>query len=347
MRKVIFMLALSLLLTGQPAPQPAAPELHAACAVLMGPEGQILYEKDGDKPCLIASTTKLMTALLTLDLADPAERVRIPAACCEIEGSSMYLAAGEEYSVEELLTGLLLASGNDAALALAVHCAGDEASFVARMNEKAAALGLEHSHFANPHGLDDEENYASAEDLGILMLACLEQPLLVRLLGTRTSVIREQSYVNHNKLLWSCQGCLGGKTGYTMAAGRCLVSCCEREGTRLVCVTLSDPEDWEDHKLLYAWGFTRYVCRDLTENLCYSLPVYGGEKAQILLKADPLALFLPKDAVLRLRVELPPFVLAPVRAGETGGRVTLFWDGKELGSVPLRFCEDLPAGEQL
>ncbi len=344
MRKTIWMLVLALLLTGQPADRGGdLPEISAERAVLMGPEGQILWEKNAHEPGLIASTTKLMTALVTLEHAELGEEVVIPAECCEIEGSSMYLQAGERYTVEELLQGLLLASGNDAAMALAVHCAGDEASFVERMNEKAGELGMADSHFANPHGLDDAENYSSAADLGRLMLACIDQRVLARTLRYQSAVIRGQCYVNHNKLLWRCPGCLGGKTGYTLAAGRCLVSCCEREGTRLVCVTLADPEDWNDQMALYDWGFRHYVNQSVTDSLRYTLPLFGGERDETELRAEPLELFLPKDAALRLRVELPPFVLAPVRAGEICGRVTVLRDGEELGSAALRFCEDDPA----
>ena len=342
MRKAIFALAACLLLSPlSPEIREEPPETAAACAVLLGPQGQILYERNAQSPALIASTTKLMTALVTLEHAALEDRVEIPAACCEVEGSSMYLRAGESYTVEELLQGLLLASGNDAALALALHCAGDEGRFVAWMNEKAEELGMAHSRFANPHGLDALEHYGSAADLGLLMLRCMERPELARILSTPSVQIRGESYVNHNKLLWRCPGCLGGKTGYTMAAGRCLVSCCEREGTRLVCVTLSDPEDWDDHCALYDWGFAHWTQRSVTGSLRYTLPVYGGDAPLAELAADPLPLFLPKDAVLRVRVELPPFALAPLRRGETCGRVTVLRDGEVLGSAALRFCQDV------
>ena len=338
MRKVLFFLLAALLLSPvSPEFREEAPEIGAACAVLMGPRGEILYERNAHAPCLIASTTKLMTALVTLEHAELDDPVTIPAACCGVEGSSMYLRPGERYSVEELLQGLLLASGNDAALALALHCGGTERRFVAWMNEKAAQLGMEDSRFANPHGLDDPDNYGSAADLGLLMLACMERPELAKILKTPSVQIRGESYVNHNKLLWRCPGCLGGKTGYTQAAGRCLVSCCEREGTRLVCVTLSDPEDWDDACALYDWGFARWVQRNVTGTLRYSLPVYGGDAPLAELASDPLPLFLPKDAELTLRVELPPFALAPVRAGETCGRVSVLWNGEELGCAALRF----------
>ncbi len=344
MRKAIVLLLAALLLSPPEPAERELPALSAECLVLAGPEGELLLEKNGQERRLVASTTKLMTALVALEHSKPEEELEIPAVCCGIEGSSMYLRAGEKYTVRELLTGLLLASGNDAAEALALYCGGgSEARFVAWMNEKAAALGMEDSHFANPHGLDAPEHYGTAADLARLMAACLRNPTLAGILALDHASIREQSYVNHNKLLGSVPGCLGGKTGYTRAAGRCLVSAAERDGTRLICVTLNAPDDWNDHRSLYDWGFAHYVTRDVCKTLSYRLPVYGGEVREILLRADPLVLCLPRDAELKLSVELPAYVLAPVRAGEIGGRITLRWQGRELGAVPLRFREEVKA----
>ena len=317
--------------------------LSARCAVLTGPDGQILYERAAHERCPIASTTKLMTALVALDHCDLREEVAIDAAACGIEGSSLYLQPGERYTAEELLTGLLLVSGNDAAEALALHCAGSEARFVAWMNEKAGALGMQDSHFMNPHGLSDPEHYGSAADLTVLLRACLERPELAGILGKSSATVEEQCIANHNKLLWRCPGCLGGKTGYTLAAGRCLVSCCERDGTRLYCATLSAPDDWNDQLALYEWGFARFATRNVTENLRFSVPVISGSQRDVSLRADPLWLFLPLDAELRIETELPRFVFPPAREGETGGLVTVLRDGEILGSAALRFAESVQA----
>ncbi len=339
MRKVWFLLAAALLLNTVPAAVTEEVPVSAECAVLMGPDGSVIWAKNEEERCLIASTTKLMTALVTLEHSALSDTVEIPAAACGIEGSSLYLQAGERYTVEQLLWGLLLASGNDAAEALALHCAGSEAAFVRWMNEKAGTLGMKNSRFANPHGLDAPDHYSTAADLAKLMAACMGSPELSAILAREYAAIGDQSYVNHNKLLRRCPGCLGGKTGYTRAAGRCLVSCCEREGTRLICVTLNAPDDWNDHIALYDWGFRHYVTKSVTGRLEYSLPLYGGEKKRIRVRADALELFLPKDAVLTLQLELPPFVLSPVRVGESCGRVTVLREGEILGSAALRFTE--------
>ena len=238
------------------------PEISAKCAILTDGGGEVLFEKNADMRALIASTTKLMTALVAVESAALDETVTPSEAACAVEGSSMYLKAGERYTVRQLLTGLLLASGNDAALALAEHCGG-EREFVRRMNEKAAALQMADSHFENPHGLDGEAHYSTARDLAKLMAAFCENEELRAIAALKSAAVGEQVYQNHNKLLSLCPGCVAGKTGYTDAAGRCLVSCCERQGQRLICVTLNDPRDWKDQCALYDWGFQLWAMREV------------------------------------------------------------------------------------
>ena len=226
---------------------------HAA-GLLDCDSGEVLYEKNADSKMLIASTTKIMTALVALDCARLDETAEVTDHHM-VEGSSMYLKPGETVSVEELLYGLLLCSGNDAALCLAEHCGGSIEEFVALMNEKAAKLGMENTSFENPNGLDGEKHYSTARDMALLAQAAAEDPTFCRLCSTKTVHIGERTMSNHNKLLSQLDGCIGMKTGYTKAAGRTLVSCCERDGRRLVAVKLCDGDDWNDHKRLYEWGF--------------------------------------------------------------------------------------------
>ena len=240
-------------LTCIPAVAEAVEVSATACVLMDADTGQVLYEKNGDKRMLIASTTKLMTALVALEQGEPSQVITVTAAHMA-EGSSMYLRPGERLTLEELLYGLLLCSGNDAALAL-TECAGGVAPFVERMNEKAAALGMRNSHFANPNGLDDEAHYSTAYDMALLGCAAVNEPTLRRMVSTRTAVIGGRTLTNHNKLLSRVEGCVGLKTGYTRAAGRTLVSCAERDGVRLVAVTLQDGDDWNDHAALYDRGF--------------------------------------------------------------------------------------------
>ncbi len=233
----------------------AAPSLSATAAVLMDADtGEILYEKNADKQMLIASTTKIMTALVALEHAALQQEVVVTQNHM-VEGSSMYLAPGERVTVEELLYGLLLCSGNDAALALAEGCCGSVEAFVEEMNRKAAALGMEDSSFANPNGLDDPQHYSTAADMARLAACAVQDPAFVRFASTIQVATAERTMSNHNRLLRTLDGCIGLKTGYTMAAGRTLVSCVTRGGRTLVAVTLQDGNDWEDHRSLYEFGF--------------------------------------------------------------------------------------------
>ena len=229
-------------------------EVSATAAVLMDADmGQVLYEKNGDRQILIASTTKIMTALVVLEHAAPDDVITVTPDHMA-EGSSMYLRAGETVRVEELLYGLLLCSGNDAALAL-TECAGGLTPFVALMNEKAVALGMAHTSFANPNGLDADGHYSTARDMAVLAAAAVENPTFRRICSSRSVTIGQRTMENHNRLLRQVEGCVGLKTGYTQAAGRTLVSCTERDGCRLVAVTLQDGNDWADHAALYDYGF--------------------------------------------------------------------------------------------
>ena len=322
----------------------ASPGTSASAAVLVHAEsGQILYSQNADSRMLIASTTKIMTALVILDNCTPDEQVEILPEYTGIEGSSMYLKAGESYSVSDLLFGMLLASGNDASTALACYCGGSIEGFAAMMNEKAAELGLENTSFENPHGLDGEKQYSTAADLAKLTCKALENPLFAEIVSTKTHTVKEQTYVNHNKLLWNYEGCVSIKTGYTIAAGRTLVSCAKRDGLTLVCVTLSDPDDWKDHTALFDWAFSEYQYRNIlpTGNMS-SVPVISGKQSSVSVAVSgELKLLCPKGSKPELYIELPKFVYAGVRSGDVAGKVIVSLDGEQLGEFPLVYTEDV------
>ena len=192
--------------------------------------GRVLYEQNADAKMLIASTTKILTALVAIREGDLNDVVTVSREAAYTEGSSMYLKVGEQLTLETLLYGLLLCSGNDAAVAIAEHISGRQEKFADLMNETARDIGMEHSSFANPNGLDDEDHYSTARDMALLACAAVENETLVRMASTRTVTIGGRTMTNHNKLLGSLEGCIGLKTGYTMAAGRTLVTCAERNG---------------------------------------------------------------------------------------------------------------------
>ena len=239
-----------------------AVETSAASAILMDADsGRVLYERNADRKMLIASTTKILTALVAIEEGDLHDSVKVSREAAYTEGSAMYLTEGEPLTLETLLYGVLLCSGNDAAVAVAQHVGGSVKGFVALMNEKAQELGMEHSSFANPNGLDDEQHYSTARDMAKLARAALENETLMRIASTRSVTIGGRTMTNHNKLLHYVDGCLGLKTGYTKAAGRTLVSCAEKNGQRLIAVTLQDGNDWADHQALYEYGFSAYPAR--------------------------------------------------------------------------------------
>ena len=239
--------------------QTHAVSTSASSAILMDVDsGRVLYEQNADAKMLIASTTKILTALVAIREGDLNDVVTVSREAAYTEGSSMYLKVGEKLTLETLLYGLLLCSGNDAAVAIAEHISGSQEDFAKLMNATAREIGMEHSSFANPTGLDHEDHYSAARDMARLACAAVENETLVRMASTRSVTIGGRTMTNHNKLLNQIEGCIGLKTGYTMAAGRTLVSCVERNGQRLVAVTLQDGNDWADHAALYDYGFSTW-----------------------------------------------------------------------------------------
>lgn len=250
----------------------------------------------------------------------------------------MYLKEGETLTLETLLYGLLLCSGNDAAVAVAEGVGGSVDKFVDRMNEKAKALGMTHSSFANPNGLDDEKHYSTARDMAILACAAVENETLVRIASTRQVTIGGRTMANHNKLLSYIDGCIGLKTGYTMAAGRTLVSCVKRNGQRLVAVTLQDGNDWADHQALYEYGFATYPARRaavLGQPLETAEVRGGAEDTVPLVAAESFAWPLAEGESLETAVELDEPLTAPLSAGTRVGEAVFRLNGKEVGRVDL------------
>lgn len=259
MKKTVILLCVLLVLLPYHAD---AADVSATAAIVMDADtGHIFYEKNADRQMLIASTTKIMTALVVLEHCDLNETVTVRPEHM-VEGSSMYLQAGDELTVESLLYGLLLCSGNDAALALADHCGHGVERFVGWMNEKAAEWGMTGTSFANPNGLDAEGHFSTARDMAVLASYAAGNPTFVRICSTTTANIGGRTMNNHNRLLRTVDGCIGMKTGYTKAAGRTLVTCAQRNGYRLVAVTLQDGNDWADHAALYDEVFHKLLTEE-------------------------------------------------------------------------------------
>lgn len=297
--------------------------LSARSAVVMdAPTGRVLFAQNAHDRSLIASTTKIMTGLLVCEDMDPQREIQVPPEAVGIEGSSLYLKAGERVKVIDLLYGMMLRSGNDAAAALAIAHSGSLAAFVQAMNERARELGLKDTCFANPHGLDAEENYSTALDLALLARAAMENEQFRRIVSTKSHCFGERTAVNHNRLLWRCEGAEGVKTGFTKAAGRILVSAVTRRGRRLICVTIRDPDDWNDHCSLFDECFQRY--REV--GLCKIGRILGliGD-APAAASADVSVLLLPGERIDQVRV----------RVGQSDGRAAFLSGGRVLAECPL------------
>ncbi len=316
---------------------PAKPTVSAESAILIEAEsGRVIYEKQSDKPLPMASTTKVMTALVALSLASPETVITVSPLAVGIEGSSIYLTAGEKLTLEELLYALLLESANDAAAAIATGLCGSIEEFANEMNRKAEALGLKSTHFTNPHGLDDEEHYTTAEELAIIAKKALENDLIATIVATGKASIpspegaRGRLLINHNKLLRLYQGCIGVKTGYTKRSGRCLVSAAERDGVRLIAVTINAPDDWSDHKSLYDYGFPLFEAVTLCQKEDFRIPLalVGGVEAYVLVSnPSDLTVTLPSShGKISPVIELDRFEFAPVQAGTVQGRVVYLCD---------------------
>ncbi len=306
--------------------------------------GAVLYEKAPDERLPIASTTKLMTALVALENASLEEIVTVPGVCETVEGSSMYLKAGQRLTMRELLYGLLLESGNDAAVAIACHISGSVEAFASLMNDRAAVLGLENTHYMNPHGLTQEDHYSSARDLALVMRECMENPLFAQIASTRTVSFGGRTYTNHNKLMWSYEGMITGKTGYTKKAGRTLVTCAERDGLRLICVTLNDGSDWEDHTALYDMGFEgwRMLTPVKAGEIMGSVPVISGLFPSVPVRASTGAGILTRvGEELEVNVVLPKFVYAGIPEGGCAGVAEVKKDGVTVEEIRLEYAESV------
>ncbi|MDY3928177.1 MAG: D-alanyl-D-alanine carboxypeptidase family protein [Clostridia bacterium] len=245
-------------------------DTSAECACLIAADsGEILYEKNPDVRHQMASTTKIMTAVIALERNSMNDTVVVSANAASQEGSSIYLRGGEEISVKNLVYGMMLNSGNDAACAIAEHICGSVEEFAEIMTKKAHEIGAVNTSFKNASGLDADGHYSTAADMAKIAAYAMRKPEFREIVSTKTAQIETSSGItylkNHNKLLWNYDGCIGVKTGYTKSTGRCLVSCAERDGVTLIAVTLGAPDDWKDHSAMLDYGFESTECISLAK----------------------------------------------------------------------------------
>lgn len=352
MRKAVLSFALAVLyclpfpFSGRVSAAENRLSVSAQAAVLLEADtGRILYEKNKDESLSMASTTKIMTALIALEAGNIDEQFVVDAQAIRVEGSSMGLQEGDVVTLRTLACGMLLPSGNDAANAAAVRIAGSLEEFANLMNLRAEAIGMENTHFVTPSGLDDEQHYSTAYDMAKLARVALQNSLFLDLCSRSTAKVEfgnppyERWLTNHNRLLREYEGAIGVKTGFTKKSGRCLVSAAERDGVRLIAVTLNAPNDWQDHTAMFDYGFEDVKPRQFdVQYEDITLQIVGGKTDT--LGVVPLAMptvnaeeaDIPR---ITQKVLIQPFYYAPLKAGDAVGRIELYLDGEQIGSCTL------------
>lgn len=326
--------------------------VSAKAAVLLEADtGRILYEKNKDKQLSMASTTKIMTALLALESGNLDEPFVVDEKAIQVEGSSMGLKVGDTVTLRALVCGMLLPSGNDAANAGAVRVAGSIEAFSEKMNLRAKEIGMENTHFVTPSGLDDEAHYSTAYDMAKLARVAIRNSAFRDICSCSKMQVSfgnppyRRWLTNHNRLLQEYQGAIGLKTGFTKKSGRCLVSAAERDGVRLIAVTLNAPNDWQDHTKLLNYGFEAVEPKQFTvEYEDIRLQMVGGKSDtfSVVPLVMPMVNVEEKDlSRITQKVLVEPFYYAPLKAGDVVGKIVLYLDGAEVGSCSLIAKEDV------
>jgi len=326
--------------------------VSAESAILIdGKTGTVIFEKNARQRRSMASTTKIMTAVVAINASSMDDVVTVKPEYTKVEGSSMYLNPGEKLSMEELLNGLLLMSGNDAAKTIAGYISGDDASFAGLMNKEAQKIGLNDTHFDNPSGLDGETHYTTAFDM-----AKLSRYAMNDVKGFAEIVSRERYkgenrlIINHNKFLAIYGGACGIKTGFTKKSGRCLVTGAERNGSFLIAVTLNAPDDWNDHKKMMDAGFSEYKDIEFFKKgeEILRIPVVSGKDKEVSVTAaeDAALKMLPQDIdEAETNITGRKFVYAGIKSGDIYGYVHITVNGNDVMEIPLIYAEDIELRE--
>ena len=325
--------------------------IRAKSALLYEPKTQtFIYSKNIDEQLPMASTTKIMTGILAIEMLDLDEELTVPEEAVGVEGSSVYLRAGDTLTVRDLVYSLLLQSANDAAQMLAIRMGGDTYGFSVIMNERAAELGLSGTHFDNPHGLDSETHYTTARDLALLTAHALKNEEFRRVVSTyKYSFLlseKMRTVVNHNKLLKRYDGAIGVKTGYTKRSGRCLVSAAERGGLTLIAVTLDSPDDWREHTQMLDLGFSEYERVRVADiiNTEFKIPLLSSdiEYVRATIK-DPEEIHLIKkisDPKILSVADVKQYAVAPIKIGDKLGEVIFTSGDREIARADIIAIEN-------
>lgn len=321
--------------------------VSAQSAVLLcSNSDKVIFEKNSDKKMSMASTTKIMTTLITLEHAQADNKDVTFTKEMTAEGSSMYLKYGYKLKLSDLATGMMTVSGNDAANAAAISISGSKEKFSELMNNKAKQIGMKSTHFVTPSGLDDEQHYSTAIDMAHLMSYAMSNEEFAQLTSKKSAKVdflspsdMEISYTNHNKLLSMYEYCNGGKTGFTKKSGRCLVTSAEKDGVKLIAVTLNAPDDWNDHIKMYNYGFSQLsIVKNVDKDYSFNVDVVGGATDKLKVKPVKGIDYIKEDNSsnnITRKVIIDSFIYAPVEKGQVVGTIQYFLDDKKLCDTPL------------
>ncbi len=316
--------------------------------VINGDNGEIIYSQNANERLPMASTTKIMTGLLLCEYGNFEKEITVTKEMLMVEGSSMGLLEGDRVTLHDLLYGLMLASGNDAANVIAYTLGGSLDGFVKMMNQKASELGLKDTSFATPSGLDDENHYTTAYELAIIAKHALQMPEFAKAVACEKAVLNygnppyRRSLTNHNKLLKMFEGTVGVKTGFTKKSGRCLVSAARRDGKFVIAVTLHDPNDWQDHINLLNYGLdsikqTQYSPKYTS----FNIPVINGEKNNLKVNIGSITINSLETEGITDTVYLPKFLYAPINKGDILGKVVYKQNGNVITEKQIMADEDV------
>ncbi len=324
--------------------------LSAKAAVLIAADSrEVLFTKNADTRLSMASTTKIMTALILAEQEDLTKTVKITDEMVRVEGSSMGLMPGDVVTYLDLIYGMLLPSGNDAANTTAYILGGNKEGFAELMNKKAREIGLKNTNFVTPSGLDDENHFTTAYDLAILTSFALKNPVFKEVCSTKYKTLEfgnppaKHTYQNHNKLLENYDGVIGVKTGFTKKSGRCLVTAAERNGATIIAVTLNAPNGSGDHKKMLDFGFDRVSAVTIDPKIPESVSVISGDCDKVKISTVPKSFTLSDSALfnIKTKVLLPKFLYSGIKAGQTVGRVQYYFENRLIGEEEIISAADV------
>ena len=346
MNRLIIFVATALILSCFQIKTSAEPDISAKSGIVIEcSTGTVLYSKNSDEILPMASTTKIMTALIAAEIGDLEKEMTVSEKAANVDGSQIGLLAGQTLTLEDLLYMMMLKSANDAAEVIAENLCGSTEKFTELMNKKATDLGCANTVFANVHGLPNNNHYTTAKELAVIASEAFKNETVRKIVGTETKKLNYFGVVleNSNKLLKTYEYACGMKTGFTKAAGRCLVSAATKDGITLIAVTLNAPDDWNDHVKMMDFGFSRVNLWEAVPKGTYNveIPTLNGEsKAKLMNTQCIYGLSVDGKALdIKLEEDLPRMLFAPLEAGKTSGYIKTVINGKVFSTSPLAVSE--------